>query len=348
MHINKLVIDFPIYSVKRDWLIAPSTYLVDSFEPFVEEVSLPEVSTKPGKLKLFYCDVGNSKYSGGFRFKFIKNLIGELILRNEYIDKPFIDLRGYSPGNIAHAIMIHLTLAIYSRDFAKSINISNPVLLFPKKLPHYINSLFNSIGFETILSNADFEGPEIKFELDSTNSLRGNFHEVIKIYFSDTDFDKKLLALHKNLPKKIFISRKDTRRLMNEQSVEKFLEKKGFKKVYLEDYPILEQVALVSLADTVVAIHGAALGPVVFRVLFKTKPLKLIEIYSPAHMTNVYRIIAHQINANWIGVRGRAWPKLIKQAYECEPSKVRQYSLNDFELCLISLENALNRINDED
>ena len=46
------VLEFNEYKIDRNWLYAPSTYLVDSFEPFVEEIYLPEVSTKSGQLIL--------------------------------------------------------------------------------------------------------------------------------------------------------------------------------------------------------------------------------------------------------------------------------------------------------
>lgn len=78
--------------------------------------------------------------------------------------------------------------------------------------------------------------------------------------------------------------------------------------------------------------------------MFNKKPLEFVEIFSPAHMTNVYRIITHQVGGKWVGVRGRLWPKLVMQAYECEMEKVRQYTFVDFEVCLLSLEKAMESI----
>lgn len=345
MFSQKQILNFSEYKINRDWLYAPSTYLVDSFEPFVEEIYLPKVSTKPGKLTLIFAEDGKSSYSENSFI--LKKIIRSFKTKKRKMSAPFIDLRSHSPANFAHAIMIHLTLAICATEFSKSINLSSPVLVFPKDLPSYIKILFNLLGFETILTNDELYGPRIKFELESTNFLRGRVHEIIKSYVSTTDFHQLLLKSHENLPKKIFISRKDTRKLVNESDVEELLKKNGYKKIYLEDYPVLEQIALVSLADSIVAIHGAALGPLIFRVLFDIPPLNIIEIYSPAHMTNVYRIITHQIKGEWVGVRGRAWPNLIKQAYLCKPTKVRQYSLNNFEVCLVSLKKAINKSNNE-
>lgn len=342
MPINKQVIDFPQYSVERDWLFAPSTYLVDSFEPFVEEIYLPEVATKPGRLKFELKT--NAKaffFQKQTKLRKIKNIfLNKKTSLN--LDNVFIDLRQHYPSNLAHAITIHLPLALCAQQYLKTLSIKEMVLIFPAALPNHIKDLFRIIGFEIICTDSVIEGQQCTYELDSLICIRGSLPEIIRTTLSETDLPSKLLQAHNELPKKIFISRKDTRKLINENVVDEFLIENGYEKIYMEDYSMLQQLAIVSLADKIVAIHGAALGPLIFRDLFDRKPLELVEIFSPAHMTNVYRIVIKQINGRWVGVRGKVWPKLIKQAYECDDSKVRQYSLENFEICLLSLDKALN------
>ena len=339
---NTQEIDFPKYSVKRDWLIAPSTYLVDSFEPFVEEIFLPEISTKPGQLKF---DLKNNAEAFFFQKQNKLGKIQNLFINKETflnLDEVFIDLRQHYPSNLAHAITIHLPLALCARKYLSSISIQKLILIFPATLPNHIKNLFSIIGFEFVCTNAVVKGRQCTYELDSLICIRGALPEIISSTLTETELPNQLLQAHKGLPKKIFISRKDTRKLTNEKQVEEFLLKEGYQKIYMEDYSMLQQLAIVSLADKIVAIHGAALGPLIFRGMFELRPLELVEIFSPAHMSNVYRIVMHQISGCWIGVRGRVWPKLIKQAYECEESKVRQYSLDNFEICLESLEKAIH------
>ena len=56
-------------------------------------------------------------------------------------------------------------------------------------------------------------------------------------------------------------------------------------------------------------------------------------------MTNVYRIMAHQIGCNWIGVRGRLKPEYVAEAYDfSQPFKT--HSLDNFEVDLSALEEA--------
>jgi len=52
------------YSVPRSWLFAPSTYLVDSWVPHVEEIYLPEAHTKKGEVTLTLNERGVAKPNG--------------------------------------------------------------------------------------------------------------------------------------------------------------------------------------------------------------------------------------------------------------------------------------------
>jgi hypothetical protein len=329
------------FMVERDWLMAPKTFMTDSFEPFVEEIFLPMIESDAGKLILTLEPNSHAKIESN---SFIKKLLLSREKAQTIDQEVILDLRAYSPGNLAHAITIHLPIALYVTDFLNSNGQKNPLLVFPKKLPNHVNVLFSELGFKTLLTDGTVYGNVCRYQLDTLTCLRSVLPELIKRSFSNSDLPQKLQTIHNELPRKIFISRRDSRCLSNEVQVESFLAQKGYKKLYLEDYTILEQLALVSLADNIVAIHGAALGPLIFRQLFDKPALKLVELYSPAHMSDIYRIVMHQIAGKWIGVRGRAWPKLIEQAYECSSDKVRQYSLNNFELCLDSLKLALAKI----
>jgi len=339
---NKKEILSPEYRIGNGWLYAPSTYLVDSFSPFVEEIYLPSVSTQPGELSFNYIKDGIAlfnavSYKGKIRAKLRKDEIN-------LSDDIGLDLRCYSPQNVAHAIMIHLPIALWAKGYLLSIREPQPVLIFPESLPSYVADMFVLAGFEILLTNAKVTGRLCIYELDFLIGIRGKMPDVLKAGLKESEFAKKILQAGEKHPKKIFLSRKDTRRLRNEAEIEKYLKTLGYQKIYLEEYLILDQIALVSLADSIVAVHGAALGSLVLRNIFDKPPVELIEIFSPAHMTNVYRIITHQIGGKWVGVRGKVWSNLIKQAYECEADKVRQYSLSDFEVCLLSLEKALSKI----
>lgn len=165
------------------------------------------------------------------------------------------------------------------------------------------------------MNDDDVFGNIIEYSVDPWIAIRGVRHEIMRNEFLNSDFSSKIQSIAEDKPKNIFLSRKDTRCLINESAVEGFLTSKGFTKVYLEEFDVFEQIALVALAENIVAIHGAGLAPLLFRAGFDLPPVKLIEIFSPGHLTNVYRVICHQVTGKWCGIRGKLEPSIIKHAY---------------------------------
>lgn len=84
---------------------------------------------------------------------------------------------------------------------------------------------------------------------------------------------KSLESIHS--PRKIFISRKGTSRvIVNESECDEILGRYGYTKIYLEDLSIPNQVALFRCASHLVAIHGAGLSNLVF-----ANECNLVELY---------------------------------------------------------------------
>ena len=83
--------------------------------------------------------------------------------------------------------------------------------------------------------------------------------------------------LAKRSSKKIYISRKKAshRNLINEQEIEMRLRSEGFESYDFEALPIQSQIELVSSAESIVALHGAALA----HLLFASPGTKVIEIF---------------------------------------------------------------------
>ncbi|AMV32758.1 hypothetical protein VN12_11585 [Pirellula sp. SH-Sr6A] len=87
----------------------------------------------------------------------------------------------------------------------------------------------------------------------------------------------------KSLPRKIYISRRKAahRNLINEQEVDSQLRSEGFECYDFEALPIQSQIELISAADSIVALHGAALA----HLIFASPGTQVVEIF-PASRQN--------------------------------------------------------------
>jgi len=125
-----------------------------------------------------------------------------------------------------------------------------------------------------------------------------------------------------DLPEKVFIARKFTRFLLNEDEITQFLESRGFTKYYFEDIPVSQQWQILANARQVVAIHGAALAAMAFNQRgLARKPgdlsgFQLIELFGPGYQVDVYRRFAAILNAHWCAVRGKITVKVLRDLDE--------------------------------
>ena len=101
---------------------------------------------------------------------------------------------------------------------------------------------------------------------------------------------------------RLFISREKAgqRNIVNEEQVLGVLKKYGFRKVILEELPVLEQINLFASAEAVVAPHGAGLANLVF-----CKPdTKVIELFSPNYVNVMYWRLCNHVELDYYYVIG--------------------------------------------
>lgn len=99
------------------------------------------------------------------------------------------------------------------------------------------------------------------------------------------DFLRKIFLKESNTPahKRIYISRKWSRKITNEDQLMSILSRYNFVKVELESLSVEEQVDLFSSAEAIISVHGAALT----NLTFCRPGTKVLEIFSPNY------VIAH-------------------------------------------------------
>lgn len=95
------------------------------------------------------------------------------------------------------------------------------------------------------------------------------------------------------LSEKVFVSRDKAlhRKTLNEDKLFELFEKKGFKKYYLEDLSILDQVALFKQAKYIVSAHSAAL----VNIMFCNSGTKILEIFQ-SRPSSTYWYICQALN----------------------------------------------------
>ena len=117
--------------------------------------------------------------------------------------------------------------------------------------------------------------------------------------------------------------------------VEQTLQAYGFQKYYFEDIPISEQWSIARNAKVVVAMHGAALS----NLVFNRNQVKLIELFHPGYIVNMYRHTANAMGGTWCGVSGQITKDIIEELDVKE--KPRAFALTRTRIDVNSLRMAL-------
>lgn len=258
-------------------------------------------------------------------------------------DTVFFDFRLRNPENWAHFLNNHLPICFALMD-RTGLTPAEVTLVLPGRTPGYILKAAELFGFSALPSDATIEGEAVTFTSEPWIGIRAIREEWARLpsvrdILTQQQIHGPAPADH---PDKVFLSRKDTRNLENEAEAEAFLAARGYVKIYPEDLSAAEQMRLFEHASSIVAIHGAGLAPLIY-LSDAAKLKQLIEIFPCGHMTDVFRVMAHQVGCNWIGVRGKIKPEHVKPAYDLDQPFL-EYSLQSFEVDLASLELAFEMV----
>ncbi len=105
--------------------------------------------------------------------------------------------------------------------------------------------------------------------------------------------DDSIIGLEKK--QRIFISRKQRRRVINEDELVAVLSNFGFKSIACESLSVAEQVSLFAAAEVVIGIHGAAMT----NTVFCSPGTKVIEIFAPDYVNPCYRRLSSQVGLEY-------------------------------------------------
>ena len=324
------------YQLDPAWLIAASSFLVDRAKPDCERIRLPAKEVPGGLLTFGRGPLLPPQDTGRLaKLRTISRQIRKpVVLPHENV----FDLRRYNPGNWAHFLNNHLPV-VFTVCSELQIDPSEALLILPADIPGYINKAALTLGFDTLVTDDALTGDGISHDVVPWMGIRAKRARAVDIPFVRAALDRiDAEPTDMALPARVFLSRRDTRALLNEAQVADWLAARSFITVYPEDFSPADQIRLFRQTEIMVAVHGAGLAPLLY-TQYGGRLRQLVEILHAGHMTDVYRVMAHQVGCDWIGVRGRLKPEYIHPAYEFDQT-FRAYSLDNFEVDLAALEEA--------
>lgn len=293
------------------------TRLAAAWTPDILEINHPAHVLNRGDIKI-YAVQGSTRSTAIptrniFR-KAYRNRVTPLSYENEYL----FDCRFDTDRNIAHIMARMVAPALAAKRFLPNLKVvidANPSAM--------VTTIFGLLEIPTICTDRNLLGKIVslpKFDV-------GDYEVMYRSLFGSFRFPQ---ANHQT-PDRVFIARKGERRLINEPEIEALLREYGFQKFYYEDIPIYQQWAVTQNAKCIVALHGAALSSLVFN----HNTVKLVELFHPGYVVNMYRNIVNAVGGSWCGVTGQITADVIEEldfkqkarAFALHPTKIDPRSL---------------------
>jgi len=317
--------------IKAGHLVTAQSYLIDRIVPDCEIIALPGKSAHGGRVRFRRAPHAAPARAGG-----LAGLIGRTRPPRQIDGWTVLDFRTHHPQNWAHFLNDHLPLFFKICD-TLDLDWADTLIVTPENTPDYIHAAAEFFGVQLLASDAALRGDGIEFEVSpwvGMRAVRADWARLPRV----TAAVAAATAQGMDIPRRVFLARRGTRNLSNQAEVDSFLAARGFVTIYPEEMPVRDQFRLFRDAETIVAVHGAGLAPLLYRP-GDARLHQLIEILPCGHMTDVFRLTAQQVDVAWIGVRGRLKPAYVAPAYDLD-AVFKMFSLDSFSVDTRSLAQA--------
>jgi hypothetical protein len=301
------------------------TRLAHAWEPRILEIAHPAEHLHRRSIEISVREA--STRSLGIRFRNpYKRLYQKYAAPIQHRDGYLFDTRYEVDGNIAHILGCIAIKALLARRSYPNIT------LILRENPHKMAiEAYRLLGFPILCTNRDVEGNLI---ILSEQNDEPDFEPFYQTEFGQFEFE----GYTAETPERVFLARRGTRSIINQGEIEQLLSKYGFTTLYFEDYSMAEQWSIARNAKAVVGIHGAALK----NLVFNNQAVKLIELFHPGYVVDIYRRDNAVSGGSWCGVSGQ-FPGNIIQKLEVEQD-ARSFALSRLTIDPISLQKALDEI----
>jgi capsular polysaccharide biosynthesis protein len=231
------------------------------------------------------------------------------------------DARWLPTDNVAHVLQHHVSALGLVADKI-GLRPADCLIVLEKNAPALGRNIFRMLGFDTLLTHRPVRASLV------TVTLPVMFEPYRLLPFASV---LAPAGIKSATTTKVYIPRRQSRRITNQDDIDRIAADAGFEKVYFEDLTLEDQFSLMRSSATVLGIHGAALGHLCMRSpSVGSPPLRLVEILSPGLVVDIYRKAVAALHGQWRGICGTIDSRFV-QAVE-ESKNPKSAAFRDFHL----------------
>jgi hypothetical protein len=313
-----------VYDVEASRVFTAPTRLADVYTPDCLEIVKPSfrVTLPSSPVRILRSRSSSMKHAGRLSWKRrgFMALLAPVRIDTHYL----IDMRYEADRNISHVVTFAAPLALLARE-----RLDRPIMVVVRANTSDLSvQVFDALGIATMRCDRDVEGDFVVGSDGHDRVYEPYYKQLFGAmgpwrHVGDVSWDR------------IYIARRGTRCVTNDDEIHRMLERRGFRRCYFEDYPVTAQWAIARAAKVVIGVHGAALSSLVFA----SPGVKVVELFNPGYSVDFFRRIVGLMEGRWCGVFGRIPLDFVRRVEDGgDPST---YHHGSFEMSLAPIERAL-------
>lgn len=332
------------YVLEPSVVFTPRSFFQDRFQPASDVIQLPERIKPGGEIRATFKGLGDVLPANPRKgLRLIKDRLkgqkrdATIEVLNRYV----VDLRINSPQNWAHLLNFHIPhLAFVETQL--EIPLHRLTAIFPFEMPSFCRMALSILGIDAVFTDGVVRGHQIDIYPSHDSAYRAN----TRSWFLLSEMSKaKERAEHDiSVPHRVLIGRRGSRGLVDQERYVSLLAPLGFTTVYPEDLSVAQQFAIFSKSETVVAVHGAGLGPLLLRSELGYAPLNIVGIIPSAVASDFFRMVCQLTGSRWAGIRSKIRPEYVSMAYDMQRPSMTGFEDHDIEIDEDALMMALDHV----
>ena len=313
-------------TIPSHWMVGAKTRLIDCWTSAPEIIRLPAIVLKKATLNLSIVEKRSKAPRQSLRRRWRNVLHRAPQVMEGAKGTAYFDARFDGLHNFSHVFLFVAPLALLAQKFCKEdAQFENFAVVVRSTSKRFATEALEAFGLNVIRSDADLRAPIVRVEEHGHFPSLRLCHDLIPHSLGE------VISRGAETPKKIYLARRGNRSINNEREIDTIIGELGYQKIYLEDFAVIEQIRLVSLATNIVALHGAALGPLICRHLLDNSELRIVEIFGPGYIVSIYREITVFLGGSYIAVRGRVSPDIVRDIDQRGDSRAHESTKVDLD-----------------